>query len=60
MKVLIEYTEMGKYRDNVWEGATTKTKGQTQAVTPSFAAQLIENNKAKLVTTECDHIIIEN
>ncbi|BCG18112.1 hypothetical protein HLBS07_19640 [Vibrio alginolyticus] len=57
MKVLIQYTQTGKYRGQVWESMAMKAKGDLQAVTPSCAAQLIKHNKAKLVTSG-DQIII--
>ena len=59
MKVLIQYTQTGKYRDHVWEALTIRAKGEIQAVTPSSAAQLIEQNKAVLVTTEDEDIVIK-
>lgn len=58
MKILIQYTQAGKYKDQAWESLTLKSKGEVQAVTPSYAAQLIEQNKASLVTSEHDEIII--
>lgn len=59
MKVLIQYTQTGKYKDRVWEALTIKAKGEIHAVTPSSAAQLIEQNKAILFTTEGEDIIIK-
>ncbi|MBW3696031.1 hypothetical protein EK599_10005 [Vibrio sp. T187] len=58
MKVLIRYTQAGKYRDQAWEALTIKAKGNMQAVTPSYAAQLIEQNKASLVTDDDQDIVI--
>ena len=49
MKVLIQYTETGKYRDQAWEALTVKAKGDVAAVTPSYAAQLIKEKKACLM-----------
>lgn len=59
MKVLIQYTQTGKYRDRVWEALTLRTKGQIHAVTPSSAVQLIEQNKAVLFTEEGGEIVIK-
>ncbi len=50
MKVLIQYTQAGKYRDQAWESLTLRSKGDMQAVTPSYAAQL---NRTKQSDT-CD------
>ncbi|MCL9777170.1 hypothetical protein [Vibrio methylphosphonaticus] len=58
MKVLIQYTQPGKYRDQAWEALTLRTKGQILAVTPSYAAQLIEQNKATLVTSEDEQLVV--
>lgn len=33
MRVLIEYTQTGKYRDHAWEALTIRSKGEIQAVT---------------------------
>ncbi|MGF1701498.1 hypothetical protein L4D09_14465 [Photobacterium makurazakiensis] len=60
MKVLIQYTQTGKYRDHAWEALATKAKGEVQAVTPSYAAQLIDQDKASLVTTEDGQLIIHS
>lgn len=60
MKVLIQYTQTGKYRDQAWEAYTLKAKGDVHAVTPSYAAQLIKQNKANLFTTDDSDIIIES
>ncbi|MDD1782886.1 hypothetical protein LRP49_17060 [Enterovibrio sp. ZSDZ35] len=57
MKVLIQYTQSGKYRDQAWSGFSMRSKGEIQAVTPSYAAQLIEQNKARLVKNEDEQII---
>ncbi|KXF81936.1 hypothetical protein [Enterovibrio coralii] len=57
MKVLIQYTQAGKYKDQAWDAFTMRAKGEIQAVTPSYAAQLIEQNKASLVKTEDEQII---
>ncbi|EME9803638.1 hypothetical protein J4H19_17180 [Vibrio alginolyticus] len=58
MKVLIQYTQAGKYRDQAWESLTLRSKGDMQAVTPSYSAQLIEQSKATLVMTEEQQIVI--
>ncbi|MGY0614901.1 hypothetical protein [Vibrio sp. FJH11] len=57
MKVLIQYTQAGKYRDQAWEALTLKSIGQIQAVTPACAAQLIEQKKASLVMSDDNQII---
>ncbi|MCW8334744.1 hypothetical protein J4N42_06250 [Vibrio sp. SCSIO 43135] len=59
MKVLIQYTKTGKYRDRAWESLSIRAKGEIHAVTPSSASQLIEQNKAVLFTTENEDIIIK-
>ena len=59
MRVLIEYTQTGKYRDHAREALTIRSKGELQAVTPSYAAQLIEQNRASLSTTENQDIVIQ-
>ena len=59
MRVLIEYTQTGKYRDQAWEALTIRSKGEIQAVTPSYAAQLIEQNRACVTTTEHQDIVIQ-
>lgn len=58
MKVLIQYTQAGEYRDRAWEKPVHKDQGDVQTVTPAYAAQLIEQGKAHLVTTEDGQIII--
>lgn len=57
MKVLIKYTQAGKYRDQEWESLTAREVGDIQAVTPPFAAQLIGQNKACLMKTDNDEIM---
>ncbi|MCA2017072.1 hypothetical protein LDJ79_13180 [Vibrio tritonius] len=56
MKVIIEYDESGLYRDNAWETPTVRSKGQSQAVTPAQAAQLIKNNQAHLLKNELGEV----
>ncbi|MGO2507445.1 MAG: hypothetical protein ACTH6Y_00480 [Vibrio hibernica] len=58
MKVLVEYTQTGMYKDNTWGTATKRSKGQLQAVEPAFAATLIKSQKACLHTNENGDIII--
>lgn len=60
MKVLIQYTQSGKYRDQAWEGYVIREKGEFQTVTPSYAAQLIEQNKARLITTGDGKVVISH
>ena len=57
MKVLIQYTQAGKYKDQAWEALVSRQKGEIQTVTPSYAAQLIEQGKASLLTTEDGQLI---
>ncbi len=59
MKVLIKFTQTGKYKDQAWDPLKIKFKGDISAVTPSYAAQLIEKERATLVTSEEQHIFIE-
>lgn len=59
MKILIQYTQAGKYKDQAWEAQTLRSKGDIQAVTPSYAAQLVKQNKANLMTNENEEIIIQ-
>ncbi|MEZ9566045.1 hypothetical protein AB4427_09310 [Vibrio artabrorum] len=59
MRVLIQYTQTGKYRDHAWEALTVRSKGEIQAVTPSYAAQLIKQKRASLATTEDQDIVIQ-
>ncbi|WP_306519104.1 hypothetical protein [Vibrio parahaemolyticus] len=60
MKVLIKYTQAGKYRDQARESLTLLSKGDMHAVTPYYAAQLIERSKATLVMTEEGQIIFHS
>jgi len=57
MKVLIQFTQPGKYRDHVWESLMQREKGDIQAVSLPYAAHLIHQHKACLVTTENDEIV---
>ena len=43
MKVLIQYTQTGKYRDQAWEAYTLKAKGDVHAVTTDDADIVIES-----------------
>lgn len=58
MKVIIQYTQTGMYRDHAWEASTIRVQGQYHAVTPSYAAQLIEQNKAQLHTDNSNNIVL--
>ncbi|AZL84700.1 MULTISPECIES: hypothetical protein [Aliivibrio] len=60
MKVIVQYTETGIYKDHAWEASSLRIKGQLHAVTPSYAAQLIEQRKAQLHTDQNDSIVIVN
>lgn len=57
MKLLIEYTESGKYRDQAWEGYTYKGKGHREFVTPSFAAKMQDEGKVRIVLDEHGGVI---
>ncbi|CAH0536700.1 hypothetical protein [Vibrio marisflavi] len=46
MKVVIEFLETGHYKDNAWEGDMYIEKGERRAVTPAYAAQLVDEKKA--------------
>lgn len=59
MKVLIEYIKTGKYKDQAWESLTLRTKGEVHAVTPSYAAQLIQQKKARLCKDDNGDIVID-
>ncbi|WP_261818190.1 hypothetical protein [Vibrio gallicus] len=59
MKVLIQITKPGKYKDQAWEPTKMKSKGEVFAVTPSYAAQLIEKEQAVLVDNGSENILID-
>ncbi|RZP65076.1 hypothetical protein [Vibrio vulnificus] len=48
MKVVVEFLESGRFRDNFWDGEFRVEKGEYRAVSPSLAAQLIHNRQASL------------
>lgn len=52
MKVVVEFLESGRFRDNFWDGEFFVNRGERRAVTPSFAAQLITNRVASLQRIE--------
>lgn len=52
MKVIVEFLESGRFRDNFWDGEFHVDKGEHRAVSPSLAAQLINNHAAALYRTE--------
>ncbi|CAH0539789.1 hypothetical protein [Vibrio marisflavi] len=52
MKVVVEFLESGRFRDNFWDGEFYVNRGERRAVTPSFAAQLITNQIASLQRIE--------
>ncbi|UJF16851.1 hypothetical protein L0B53_02575 [Vibrio sp. SS-MA-C1-2] len=56
MKVLIEFTETGYFREQVWEAPIFRVKGQTQAVIPSCASRLINEHQAILSTDDDEDI----
>ncbi len=57
MKVLIQFDQSGKYKDNFWESATMRSKGDIQAVTPAYAAHLIKEKQAHLYTDEKNQVM---
>ncbi|HBV77034.1 MULTISPECIES: hypothetical protein [Vibrio] len=59
MKVLVEYTETGMYKDYSWGNPTMRTKGQLHAVEPASAATLIKAHKACLYKNEDGEIVIQ-
>ncbi|WP_086981084.1 hypothetical protein [Vibrio aphrogenes] len=59
MKVVIQYTQTGMYKDSTWGNPSLRTKGQLQAVEPAFAATLIKNQQAHLQKNQQGDIIIE-
>ncbi|MCG6291087.1 hypothetical protein, partial [Vibrio vulnificus] len=48
MKVVVEFLESGRFRDNVWDGEFGGEKGEHRAVSPWLAAQVIHNRQASL------------
>ncbi|MGF1740482.1 hypothetical protein L4C34_05240 [Vibrio profundum] len=52
MKVVVEFIEAGHYKDNFWDDDTFVEEGERRAVTPSYAAQLVDQKKAKFVRTD--------
>lgn len=48
MKVLIQYTQAGKYRDQAWESLALKAKGEMQAVTLLMPHNLSNKTKQRL------------
>jgi hypothetical protein len=52
MKVIIEFIETGRYKDRIWEPSFHGEKGNVRAVSPSYAARLIKESKAKLYINE--------
>lgn len=59
MKILVQYTETGMYKDYSWGNPTMRTKGQLHAVEPAFAATLIKTHKACLHKNEDGEIVIQ-
>lgn len=47
MKVIVEILEDGKYKDKIFENEYFLVKGERHAFSPSYAAQLIKENRAK-------------
>ncbi|MBE3666504.1 hypothetical protein BOO35_15620 [Vibrio navarrensis] len=48
MKVVVEFLESGRFRDNFWDGEFRVERGEHRTVSPSLAAQLIHNRQASL------------
>ncbi|SJL83828.1 hypothetical protein [Vibrio palustris] len=59
MKIIIEYDKAGKYRDEAWETPILRTKGQTQAVSPAYAAQLIKKHEAHLFKSDSGEVVFD-
>ncbi|SDH90670.1 hypothetical protein SAMN04488136_13528 [Vibrio xiamenensis] len=57
MKVLIQFDQAGKYKDNLWDSTTLRAKGDIQAVTPAYAAHLIKEKQAHLYTDENNEVV---
>ncbi|MBL4295838.1 hypothetical protein H8F06_11000 [Vibrio fluvialis] len=60
MKVMIQYTQTGMYKDEAWESPALHIKGQLHAVSPSYAVQLIQRNQACLYTDENNNLVISS
>ncbi|QUM81701.1 hypothetical protein HWV01_16125 [Moritella sp. 5] len=52
MKVIVEFIVTGQYKDRVWEPSFHGEKGSVRALSPSYAARLINESKAKLYINE--------
>ncbi|QUM82640.1 hypothetical protein HWV01_21520 [Moritella sp. 5] len=60
MKVVVEFMETGRYKDRVWEPSFHTGKGSLRSVSPSYAAQLISQCKAKLHFNEDGSAALEH
>lgn len=52
MKVVVEFLQSGHFRDNFWDDDVFVEKGERRAVTPSYAAQLIDKDVASFQRIE--------
>lgn len=52
MKVFVEFIDSGRYKDRIWESSFYVEKGNIRAISPSYAARLIKESKAKLYINE--------
>ncbi|MGR6781747.1 hypothetical protein ACU5B6_19830 [Moritella viscosa] len=60
MKVVVEFMETGRYKDRVWEPSFHTGKASLRSVSPSYAAQLISQCKAKLHINEDGSAALEH
>ena len=60
MKVVVEFMETGRYKDRAWEPSFHTGKGSLRSISPSYAAQLIRQCKAKLHINEDGSAAIEH
>ncbi|MDW6094262.1 hypothetical protein [Vibrio rhizosphaerae] len=60
MKVLVQFDQSGKHRDNVWEAPIAHAKGELLAVSPMLAVQLLKNHQAHLCLNESGEILFSS
>ncbi|KFA99563.1 MULTISPECIES: hypothetical protein [Vibrio] len=51
-KIIIQFTQDGRYIDNAWEGRFQALKGDQKAVSPSLAMRLVGQRLANAVLGE--------
>ncbi|KFA94932.1 MULTISPECIES: hypothetical protein [Vibrio] len=51
-KIIIQFTQEGRYVDNAWEGKFHVLKGEQKAVSPSLAMRLVGSRLAIAVLGE--------